>query len=152
MKIWGMGLLSNWLPWLSVINSAISIFLFYSRQVSFLRFGNGEKEMISKELPLSSSERQRCEEFGRILTFAWTERRKKKMCPPVTFFPKRGFEGQDTNYARQPFCRPFSFKKPPQPARHCLSLLSRHFHSNRNIGEIRIAFLNWVALCLVSKW
>lgn len=35
------------------------------------------------------------------------------------------------------FVDPLSFKKLPQLGCHCLTLLSLHFHSNRNIGEIK---------------
>lgn len=49
------------------------------------------------------------------------------------------------------FVDSLSFKKLPQLGCHCLILLSLHFHSNRNIGEISIAFLKWVAVCLGSN-
>lgn len=38
------------------------------------------------------------------------------------------------------FVDPLSFKKLPHLDCHCLTLLSLHFHPNKNIGEISIAF------------
>lgn len=79
-------------------------------------------------------------EFGRTLTFAWTKGEKKKCVSLVTFFCKQGFEARTQIMQGRLFVDPLSFKKLPQLGCHCLTLLSLHFHSNRNIWEISIAF------------
>lgn len=119
--------------------------LLHSRQVLFPRFGGAESEMIFKE-------KRNCHFHllkARGVKIVWknadiclNQSSKEKCVSLVTFFCKQGFEGQYRNYARKAFCKPpLSFKKLPQLGCHCLTLLSLHFHSNRNIGEISIAFL-----------
>lgn len=80
------------------------------------------------------------------------QRSKEKMCQPSNFLLQTELWGPGHNLCKEGFfVDPFSLKKLPLLGCHCLTLLSLHFHSNRNIGEISIAFLKWIVVCLGSN-